>query len=96
MGGQSQNPLKQRFQGTDGYCPYLRVVLGFSGGSEVTNLLVNAGDAGDMGSIPKLGRSPGGGNGNSLQYFCQENPMDRGAWWAIVCGVANSHIRLNN
>ena len=90
MGGQSQNPLKQRFQGTDGYCPYLRVVLGFPGGSEVNNLPASAGDAGDMGSIPESGRSPGGGNGNSLQYSCQENTMDRGAWRAIVCGVTNS------
>ena len=41
-----------------------------------------------MGWIPGLGRSPGGGNGNPLQYFCLENPMDRGAWWATVQGVA--------
>ena len=39
---------------------------------------------GDVGSIPGLGRSPGEGNGNPLQYSCLENPMDRGAWWAIV------------
>ena len=38
----------------------------------------------DVGSIAGLGRSPGGGHDNSLQYFCLENPMDRGAWWAIV------------
>ena len=44
----------------------------------------------DMGSIPGLGRSPGEGNGNSLQYSCLENPMDRGAWWATVLGVAES------
>ena len=44
----------------------------------------NAGDTGDLGSIPGLGRSPGGGHGNPLQYFCLENPMDRGASWAIV------------
>ena len=50
----------------------------------------SAGDAGDMGSIPELGRSPGGGHGNSLQYSCLENPMDREAWWATVHGVANS------
>ena len=42
----------------------------------------NAGDAGDLGSIPGLGRSPGEGNGNPLQYFCLQNPMDRGAWKA--------------
>ena len=46
--------------------------------------------AGDWGLIPGLGRSPGGGHGNSLQYSCLENPMDRGAWRAIVHGVAKS------
>ena len=50
----------------------------------------NAGDVRDQGWIPGLGRSPGGGNGNPLQYFCLENPMDRGAWWAIVHEVAVS------
>ena len=45
-------------------------------------------DTGDMGSIPALGRSPGGGNGKPLQYFRLGNPMDRGAWQAIVYGVA--------
>ena len=44
--------------------------------------------AGDLGSIPGSGRSPGEGNGNPLQYSCLENPMDRGAWWATVHGVA--------
>ena len=43
-----------------------------------------------MGSIPGSGRSPGGGNGNPLQYSCLENPIDRGAWWAIDHGVAKS------
>ena len=42
----------------------------------------------DLGSIPGSRRSPGGGNGNPLQYSCLENPMDRGAWWATVHGVA--------
>ena len=46
--------------------------------------------AGDLGSIPQLGRSPGEGNGNPLQYPCLENLMDRGAWWAAVHGVAKS------
>ena len=50
----------------------------------------NAGDIRDMGSIPGLGRSPGGGHGNPLQYSCLENPTDRGAWWAIVHGIAKS------
>ena len=48
----------------------------------------NAGDAGDASSIPVSERSPGGGNGNLLQYSCLENPMDRGAWRAVVHGVA--------
>ena len=45
-------------------------------------------NAGDVGLIPGLGRSPGEGNGNSLQYFCPGNPMDRGAWWATDHGLA--------
>ena len=45
-------------------------------------------DAGGLGSIPVSGRSPGGGNGNPLQYFCLGNPMDRRAWRATVCGAA--------
>ena len=49
-------------------------------------------DAGDPGSIPKLGRSPGGGNSNPFQYSCLENPMDRGAWWATVPRVAELDI----
>ena len=47
----------------------------------VKNALANAGDIKDAGWIPALGRSPGGGHGNPLQYFCLESPMDRGAWW---------------
>ena len=57
-------------------------------------LPANAGDARDTGSIPGLGRSPGGGHGNPLQYLCLENPMDRGAWWAIVHRVAKSWTQL--
>ena len=44
-------------------------------------------NAGDLGSVPGLGRSPGEGNGNPLQHSCLENPMDRGAWWATVMGL---------
>ena len=54
------------------------------------NLLANAGDVRDADSIPGLGRSPGEGNGNPLQYSCLENSMGRGAWCVIVCGVANT------
>ena len=53
----------------------------------VKNPPVNAGNAGDMGSIPESGRSPGEGNGNSLQYSCLGNPMDRGAHCTKVHGV---------
>ena len=53
---------------------------GFPGSSEVKNLPASAGDTRDAGSIPGLGRSPGGGHGNPFQYSCLENPMDRGAW----------------
>ena len=54
----------------------------------------DAGDAGRLSSIPRLGRSPGGGNGNPLQYSYLENPMDRVAWWAIVHRVTKSWTRL--
>ena len=59
--------------------------MGFSGGSDSKESACNAGD---LGLIPGSGRSPGEGNGNPLQYSCLENPMDRGAWWATVLGVA--------
>ena len=62
----------------------------------VKNLPANAGDSGDVGLIPGLGRSPGGGNGNLLQYSCQDSPMDRGVWWATVQGVAKSWTRLSD
>ena len=61
----------------------------------VKNLLANARDARDMGSIPWLGRSPGEGNGNPLQYYYLKNSMDRGAWRATVRAVAKSRIRLS-
>ena len=60
------------------------------------NLPVRAGDARDMGWIPGSGRSPGGGNGNPLQYSCLGNPMDRGDWWATVPGVSKSQTRLSD
>ena len=56
----------------------------------VKNLPANAGDIGDAGLIPGSGRSPGGGNGHPLQYYCLENPMDRRAWLATVHGAAKS------
>ena len=65
----------------------------FPGGPVVKNPPASAGDIGDMGSIPGLGRSPGEGNGNPFQYSCLGNPMDRGAWWATVHGVAKKSDR---
>ena len=59
--------------------------MGFQGGSVGKNPPANAGDAG---LIPGLGKYPGEGNSNPLQYSCLGNPMDRGAWWATVHGVA--------
>ena len=53
-------------------------------------------NAGDPGSIPGSGRSPGEGNGNPLQYSCLENPMDGEAWWATIHGVAKSWTRLSD
>ena len=65
---------------------------GFPGGS---NGKASACNAGDPGSIPGLGRSPGEGNGNLLQYPCLENPVDRGAWQAQDHGVARSQTGLS-
>ena len=62
----------------------------------VKNPLASAGDTRDMGSIPGSGRSPGVGNGNSLQYSCPENSMDRGDWQVTVHWVAESWTQLNN
>ena len=72
------------------------VISGFPSGSVVKNLPANAQDAG---SIHGSGRSPGVGNVNLLQYSCLENPLDRGAWWATVHGVAkesDATQQLNN
>ena len=66
-------------------------ILGFPGGSDSKESTCNVGD---LGSIPGSGRSPGEGNGNPLQYSCLRNPMDRGARWATVHGVAKSRTRL--
>ena len=59
-------------------------------GSDGKESACKAGDAGDVGWIPGLGRSPGGGNGNPFQYSCLENAMDRGAWRVTVHGIAKS------
>ena len=65
----------------------------FPGGSDGKAPVYNVGD---LGSIPVLGRSPGEGNGDPLQYHCQENPMDRGPWSATVHGVTKSRTRLSD
>ena len=66
----------------------------FPGDPRLKNPPANAGDTRDAGSIHGSGRSPGGGHGNALQYSCLENPMDRGAWRAMVHSVAQSQKRL--
>ena len=69
------------------------VSRGFPGGSDGKE---STSQAGDLGSIPGLGRFPRGGHGNLLQYSCLENPMDRAAWWATVHGVAKSRTGLKS
>ena len=69
------------------------ILTSFPGGLEVK---VSACSVGDLGSIPGLGRFLGEGNGNQLQHFWLENPMDGGAWWATVHGVAKSQTRLSD
>ena len=66
------------------------------GGTVLKNMPVNTGDVGDVGLVPGWGRSPGGGNGNPLQYSCLENPTGRGAWQAIVHRVTKSRIQLSD
>ena len=72
--------------------------MGFPDGSAGKESACNAGDTGDVSLISGLGRSPGEGNGNPLQYSgeCLENPMDRGAWWATVHSVTKGGTRLND
>ena len=67
--------------------------MGFPGGSDGKE---SANNAGDVGSVPGSGRSPGEGNGNVLQYSCLENPLDRGARQATVHGVTKSQTQLSN
>ena len=74
---------------TEIYCT-AQGTMGFSGGSDSKEFACSAGD---LGLIPGLGRSPGGGHGNPLQYSCLENPTDRGAWQATIPGVAKSRTQ---
>ena len=64
--------------------------------SLLTQSVESVSNVGNLGSIPRLGRSPGEGNGNPLQYSCLENPMDGGAWWATVHGHSKSRTRLSD
>ena len=75
---------------------YINTYMGFPAGSVVKNLPAKAGDTGDAGSVPGLGRSPGGGNGNPFQYSCLGNPMDRGAWKATFPEVIKNQTQLND
>ena len=70
-------------------------LLGFPRGSVVKNLPARARNVRDPGSVPESGRSPGGGNGNPLQYSCLKNPMDKGACQAAIHGAAKSQTRLS-
>ena len=70
--------------------------MGSPGGIVVKNSLDNAGDTRDVGSTPGMGRSPGEGDGNLLQYFCMENHMDRESCQATVHGVTENWILLSN
>ena len=68
----------------------LKPLANYSCGSVVKNLPANAEDTREASSVPGSGRSPGGGNGNLLQFSCLDNTMDRGAWWAIVYEIKKS------
>ena len=72
------------------------IPVSFQVSTVVKNLPANAGDPRDGGSIPGLGKSPGVGSGNPLQYSCLKNPMDREAWQTIVHGVAKSRTQLSD
>ena len=75
---------------TEGFMPYIPTERASPVSLMVKNLPANAGDLGDVGSIPGSGRSPGRGKGNLLQYSCLENSMGRGAWWATVDSITKS------
>ena len=93
--GWSPAPKNSWFSWT---CVYLfgssKSHFSFPSGAVVKNLPANAGGAGDVGSIPGLGRSLWVGTGNALQYSCLENPMNRGTWWATIHGIAKNRTQL--
>ena len=85
--------LFEKIRDTKGYLRVSLNTIQITRGSEVKESACNARD---LGLISGLGRFPGEGNGNPLQYSCLENPMDRGAWWATVHGVSKSWTRLSD
>ena len=87
------NQFEVKFSLNQLYWGIVYVLYGFLGGSDGEE---SACSAGDLGLIPGLRRSPGEGNGNPLQYYCLENSMDRGTWWATIHEVTKSHTRLSN
>ena len=100
----NQAPLERHCHCLEGSCKncimnFSREIIVKLGASQVLlwvkNFPASAGDTGDAGSIPVLGRSSGIGNGNPLQYSCLESSMDRGSWWATVHEVAKSQTRLS-
>ena len=88
----NMQPIQTQLLMSD-FCLPIRVPWGFPDGSDSKESACNERDPG---LIPGSGRSPGKGNGNPLQYSCLENPMNRGAWWTTVHGVAKSRTRLSN
>ena len=77
-------------------CVCVCVCMGFLGSSVIKSPLANTGATGDRGSIFRLRRSSGGGNGNPLQDPCLDNPMDRGALWVTVCGITKNRTQLSS
>ena len=93
MGSQSRTRLKRFSSSSSSICELLSVEMGFRGGSDSKE---SACSAEDLGLIPGLERSPGGGYGNPFQYFCLENLLDRGAWWATVYAVIKGWTQMSN
>ena len=92
IGSVTQSLTRQKRLSTHALCIY----GGFPGSAVGKESATNAGDTRDASLIPRLGRSPGGGNGNPLQYSCLKNSMNGGACQAIVHGIEKSRTRLNN
>ena len=84
---------KKKKEADGGVLRVFIIIMGFPGSSDGK---VSAYNVGDLGSIPGSGRSPGEGNGNPLQHSCLKNPMDQGAWWTTVHGVAKNWTRLSD